>query len=112
MAMLGIRLIDHPDTTQVAKETLNQLRHFSISSLINHINKGLPVSVMKSLLYNPVDWSFAHEHEKYVYLSLLEWLGQASVKIKMNNLDIDTFELCRSRFVNIVVIVIPDDQAF
>ena len=35
MAMLGIRLIDHPDTTQVAKETLNQLRHFSISVLRN-----------------------------------------------------------------------------
>ena len=54
MAMLGMKLKDHPDTAQVAREVLNQLRLCDIASLINEVNKGLPISVMNSLLYNPV----------------------------------------------------------
>jgi hypothetical protein len=54
MAMLGMKFKGHPDTAQVAREVLNQLRHYDIASLINEVNKGLPLSVMNSLLYNPV----------------------------------------------------------
>ena len=99
MAMLGMKFQDHPDTAQVAKEVLNQLKHCNMASLINDINKGLPASVMNSLLYNPVDWSFASEHEKYIYLSLLQWLRheEPSIITKKDDLEIDTYNLCKSR---------------
>ena len=43
------------------------------------------------------DWSFAHEHEKCIYLRLLEWLGKDSIKINKDDLDINVDDLCKSR---------------
>ena len=69
MAMLGMKLKDHPDTAQVAREVLNQLRHCDIASLINEVNKGLPLFVMNSLLYNPVVRKISIQKKHLIFFS-------------------------------------------
>ena len=64
LKMLGIRPKDFIDTTQIAKDVLGQLKNYDLGSLICDINRGLPASVMNSLLYHPVDWAYANKNER------------------------------------------------
>lgn len=81
------------DTTQLAQQVLMKMT--SITDLVKAVNPGLPINIMNSLLYNPVDWNFAHEHEKYVYLSLAAWLGN-NTQAEMNELKIDAQNIMHS----------------
>lgn len=98
LAMLGQAPDDFLDTAHVSRQVLNQLKdwNFSLSTLISDVNKGLPSSVMSSLLHQPLDWSICQPHEKYIYLSLVEWLGHSLDDFLKDNLDVDTADIGHS----------------
>ena len=93
LQMLGLQ--EYPDTFQIARKVLLKLQYINVTELIQEVNKGLPVTVMNSLLYNPVDWAFANPNEKYLYLALMQWLG-FNVGSKIENLDIEATEIATS----------------
>ena len=64
LEMLDMKPKTHPDTVKIADKILQRLEHCSLNSLIEDVNKGLPTSVFKSLIYHPTDWTSASENQR------------------------------------------------
>ena len=64
LEMLDMKPKTHPDTVKIADKILQRLEHCSLNSLIEDVNKGLPTSVFKSLIYHPTDWTSANENQR------------------------------------------------
>ena len=92
LAMVGIN--PEFDTLMIATEVMQRIDQHSLSSLVNDINKGLPVDIMKNLLKYPVSWHLTSPHERFIYLSLTQWLCKKYVEREIRDLDIDTYEIC------------------
>ena len=92
LAMVGIK--PEFDTLMIATEVLQRVDQYTLNSLVTDINKGLPVDIVKSLLRYPVSWHMASQHEKFIYLSLTQWLCKKYVEREIKDLDIDTQKVC------------------
>ena len=92
LTMVGIK--PEFDTLMIATEVLQRVDQYTLNSLVTDINKGLPVDVVKSLLRYPISWHMASQHEKFIYLSLTQWLCKKYVEREIRDLDIDTREVC------------------
>ena len=90
LAMVGIK--PEFDTLMIATEVLQRVDQYTLNSLVTDINKGLPVDIVKSLLRYPISWHMASQHEKFIYLSLTQWLCKKYVEREIKDLDIDTQE--------------------
>ena len=88
LAMVGIK--PEFDTLMIATEVLQRVDQYTLNSLVTDINKGLPVDIVKSLLRYPISWHMASQHEKFIYLSLTQWLCKKYVEREIKDLDIDT----------------------
>ena len=92
LTMVGIK--PEFDTLMIATEVLQRVDQYTLNSLVTDINKGLPVDIVKSLLRYPISWHMATQHEKFIYLSLTQWLCKKYVEREIRDLDIDTREVC------------------
>ena len=95
LAMVGIRT-DY-DTSAIARAVLQRVDRYTLPCLVNDLIKGLPIQVMESLLKYPISWNVASEHEKYVYLSLFQWLEQKYCEKEIRDLNIDPYDICTER---------------
>ena len=91
--MLGLSN-DYPNTFEIAKSVLTELKYGgnNINKLAVDVNPGLPKTVMKNLLHKPIDWNSAFPHEKYIYVCLMDWLGQDDPPY--DAIDIDSTKIC------------------
>ena len=92
LTMVGIK--PEFDTLMIATEVLQRVDQYTLNSLVTDINKGLPVDIVKSLPRYPISWHMASQHEKFIYLSLTQWLCKKYVEREIKDLDIDTQEVC------------------
>ncbi len=65
------------DTTIISKVVIQRLTEsdMKVSQLAQSLLPGLPPLYLNDYLFNPIDWTTATPHQRYVYAMLNYWLG-------------------------------------